>query len=85
MKPSNKDSYTRVGALEVFEARRMLPRLEQENIRFRIGKNWHGVQNMDASTSELGGEFGGAAKINLWVHREDQAKIMKILLEFFPV
>ena len=85
MKRHQKFDFARVGPFELFEARRILPRLEQEQIRFRLRKDWSAIQKMDPVTADFGGTFGTGPKVTVWVHRGDQDKLAKILLEFFPV
>lgn len=60
--------------LDIFEAERILPRLEKEAIRFQIETKIKGTRGYSAPSA-----------IDLYVHRDDEERFKKILAEFFKV
>ena len=85
MNTEDQSDFLEVGSLQVFEARRILPRLDEARIRFRVEGNDEGIKKMDGVTAAYGGSWGNAASIRLFIQQEDGKKAGKILGEFFKV
>ncbi|HVU16110.1 MAG TPA: hypothetical protein VHD32_04260 [Candidatus Didemnitutus sp.] len=85
MTSADDSDFLEVGSLQPFEARRILPRLVQEKIRFQIGVDDGPLKRMGGVTAAYGGAWGNASRIRLFVHQEDGKKAGKIFGEFFKV
>ena len=85
MNDHDEIDYLEVGSLQSFEARRILPRLQEERIRFEIEVDDGGMKRMNAVTAAYGGAWGNATRIRLFIHHEDGKRAGKILGEFFKV
>lgn len=78
------DAFYCFGDLEHFEAQKILPRLEEENIRFEIELDSNSVAKVSPADVPYG--LGGASlKVRLFIHREDESKFRKVSSEFFKI
>ena len=78
MNPEDDDGFQFEGALDVGEANRILPRLEQEKIRFKIAADVSGHR------TRATGRFRDA-RIKLFVHADDVSAWHALRDEYFPV
>jgi hypothetical protein len=85
MAEHNDIEYLEVGLLQCFEARRILPRLQEERIRFEIEVDDGSLKRMNAVTAAYGGAWGNANCIRLFIHHEDGKRAGKVLGEFFKI
>ena len=84
MSADDEDQFYCVGALQVFEAKRILPRLEEAEVRFEIETDTSDIAHLPAAVAEYG-TSGAGAKIRLYIHRDDEKKFRKISGEFFKL
>jgi len=76
------DPFYLLGNFELFEARKILPRLEEEEIRFEIDSDSSGLARQSVATADFGG-YGNGSIIKVYIHRADESKFRKISGEFF--
>jgi hypothetical protein len=81
----DSDEFLEVGALQAFEARQILPRLEQQGIRFQIEIDHSAIHQMTPVQASFGGTWGNGAVVRLFVHEDDGVHAGKILREFLKV
>jgi len=73
-----------LGHFPVFEARKILPRLEEANIRYEIDTDHSGLTGLAPAVAEYGA-YGNGSTIQLFIHRDDEKKFKKISGEFFKL
>jgi len=70
-----------LGKFSVAEAERLLKRFDVENVRFEIGQDDSPIRRMTPFVASMGGYYGGAAQIEIYVHPDDEAKAEAIVNE----
>ena len=75
------DSYYCFGDLQLFDARKILLRLEEKKIRFQVETDSSGLGRSAPAVAEYG-SWGTSSVIRLFIHREDESKFRKISGEF---
>jgi hypothetical protein len=63
------------------DAERILKRFEEEKVRFEINCDDSAMRNMSPTMSFLGGYYGNAQLIQIFVHRDDKEKAKAIVNE----
>lgn len=80
------DSFYCLGSFGLFEARKMVTRLEQENIRFDLEDD---VPNTNDVLKTMPGFGSGACSygptVKVFIHRGDEKKFRIISGEFFKI
>ena len=76
MRPESCDEYQTQGWLSPGEAKRILPRLELEKIRFQIQADHSGRPQIRSPSHD--------SRIELFVHSADVEAWLKIRQEYFP-
>jgi phosphoribulokinase len=82
MSESEDDAFYCFGNLTVSEARKVLPRLEEERIRFQVNTDFSELAQLPPAFAEYG-TSGNGSKITLYVHRDDERKFRKVIAAFF--
>jgi hypothetical protein len=81
--PETEDSaFYCFGNIAVSEARKVLPRLEEERIRFQINADFSELVQIPPTIAEYG-TWGDGSKITLYIHRDDERKFRKVISTFF--
>lgn len=75
MVPSKDKSFQFEGELDTTDAQRLLPRLEEEKVRFELA--------VDSSGSDR--DYVHESRVKLFVHVEDLARWRKVRELLFPV
>jgi hypothetical protein len=78
------DSYYCFGDLQLFDARKILPRLEEKKIRFQIETDSSGLGRIPPAVAEYG-NWGTSSIIKLFIHRDDESKFRKIFGRFLKL
>ena len=84
MSDNEDDMFYHVGDLVPHDARKILPRLEEERIRFQIDTDFQALEQLPAAAAGCG-TWGSASKIKLYLHRDDEKKFRSISGEFFKI
>lgn len=84
METEDDNTYYPLGDFMLFDARKILPRLEQEKIRFQIDTDHSGLAGLPPATAGYG-LHGNGSKISIYIHREDEDRFRKISHEFFKL
>jgi len=84
-KPNEDGSFPSLGKFDYIEAEHILKRFEQAGVRFRINEDDSPLRNMGPLTASLGGGFGTEQFIEIFTHRDDDAKVKAILDELYRV
>lgn len=82
MPESEDDTFYCFGNLTVSEANKILPRLEEERIRFQIMADSSELRQLPPAFAEYG-TWGNGSQITLFIHRADEGKFKKVSDEFF--
>jgi hypothetical protein len=71
-----------VGPLQAVEARPVLLRLVEEQVRFQVETDAGAASRMDGERASRD-PWGKTAMVRLYVHREDQPKAGRVLVQYF--
>ena len=78
------DAYYCFGDLQLFDARKILPRLKERKIRFQVETDSSGLGRIAPAVAEYG-NWGSSSVIRLFIHRDDESKFRKISSEFMKI
>jgi hypothetical protein len=84
--PAGEDlEFLSVGSLQVFEAQRLLPKLEGASIRFQIETEDRASRKINPTDIAYSGPSGARFTVRVFVHRDDVEHARAILAEVFKV
>jgi hypothetical protein len=80
-----QESFLKLGEFNVGDAERIMRRFEEANIRCQIDADDSRLRNMSPFTASLGGYWGGATMMVIFVPRDDVEKARQLLVEVLKV
>jgi hypothetical protein len=80
------DPFYCLGSMRLFEARKLVARLEEERIRFELEDHVSTTTDVLNSVVLFGsGVSSDGPEVKVFIHRDDERKFRKISGEFFKV
>ena len=80
-----QDTFLKLGEFNVGDAERIMRRFEEANIRCQADPDDSRLRNMSPFTASVGGCWGNAAMMEIFVRRDDEEKARRILVEVLKI
>jgi hypothetical protein len=84
-KSNDNAHFVSLGKFDYINSEHILKRFEQAGVRFRINEDDSPLRNMGAFRASLGGGFGTEQFIEIFTHRDDDAKVKAVMNKLYPV